>query len=134
MHINVPDDAVALTHVHPDLGQPQLSPADIKVMRDHKIPVYSVSKSGLYSIDGDGKTYQVFKGTDWMSKDFQGNKAFNDGIVPGHYTIRYEQDGKERTMDGGDGKGSYPLDAMNKLKKAGAKKVQTFGPNELKKK
>lgn len=134
MHINVPDDAVALTHVHPDLGQPQLSPADIKVMRDHKIPVYAVSKAGLFSIDGDGKTYQVFKGTDWLSKDFQGDKKFNEGIVPGHYTIRYEQDGKERTMDGGDGKGSYPLEAMNKLKKDGAKKVQTFGPGELKKK
>jgi hypothetical protein len=48
--------------------------------------------------------------------------------------LPYEQDGKERTMDGGDAKNSFPLDAMNKLKKAGAKKVQTFGPNELKKK
>lgn len=134
MHINIPDDAVALSHVHPDLGQPILSPADIKVMRDHKIPVYAVSKAGLFSIDGDGKPFQVFKSTDWMSKDFQGNKAFNDGIVPGHYTIRYEQDGKERTMDGGDAKNPYPLDLMKKLQQQGVKKIQTFGPGELRKK
>jgi hypothetical protein len=37
-------------------------------------------------------------------------------------------------MDGGDAKNPYPLEAMDKLKKAGAKKVQTFGPGELKKK
>ena len=80
----------------------------------------------------DGQVVKVFEGTDWMLKDFQGNEAFNNGIVPGHHTIRYEQDGKERTMDGGDGKGSYPLEAMNKLKQQGAKKVQTFGTGELK--
>ncbi|MGB6496348.1 MAG: hypothetical protein WBF09_05080 [Candidatus Acidiferrum sp.] len=131
MHLNIPNDAVALTHVHPDLGQPQLSPADIKVMQDHKIPVYAVSKAGLFTVDGDGKRFQVFKGTDWLSKDFRGNKKFNEGIVPGHYTIRYEQDGKEHTMDAGDAKNPYPLEAMNKLKKDGAKRIQTFEPGEL---
>lgn len=141
MHINVPDDAVALTHVHPDLGQPQLSPADIKVMRDHKIPVYSVSKAGLFSIDGDGKTYQVFKGTDWLSKDFRGNKAFNDGINPDGYTVRVQlKGGKEITVPAGNK--DYPLDLMNQIKKNGVKgidpkeikNVQTFGKGELKKK
>jgi hypothetical protein len=134
MHLNIPDGTIALSHVHPDLGQPPLSPADIKVMRNHHLPVYAVSKNGLWTIDGDGKPYQVFKGTDWMSKDFQGDLKFNQGIVSGHYTIRYEQDGKERTLDAGDVKNGYPIEAMKKLKDSGAKKVQTFGPGELKRK
>ena len=110
------------------LGQPQLSPADIKVMRDHKIPVYAVSKSGLYSIDGDGKTDQIFKGTDWQSKDFQGNKAFNDGIVPGHYTIRYEQGGKERTMDGGDAKNPYQVGSNEQIEERRCWAIRKFRP------
>jgi hypothetical protein len=132
MHLDVPTDTAYINHVHPDLGLPEPSPKDRETSQNFGVPVYAVSKHGLYMArPSDGQVVKVFDGTDWMGKDFQGNKAFNDGIVPGHYTIRYEQDGKERTMDGGDGKSAYPLDAMNKLKQQGAKKVQTFGPGEL---
>jgi hypothetical protein len=132
MHLDIPSDTAYINHVHPDLGLPEPSPKDRETSQKLNTPVYAVSKKGLYMVrPSDGGVVKVFDGTDWMDKDFQGNAAFNKGIVPGHYAIRYTQDGKEHTLDGGDAKNPYPLDAMKKLKKDGAKRIQTFGPGEL---
>jgi hypothetical protein len=141
MHINVPADTFAINHIHPNVGQPQLSPKDIETSRHLKMPVYAVSKDGLWTVDGDGKPFQVFKGTDWMGTDFQGDKAFNAGINPSGYTIRVTlKNGKEIAVPAPGDASKYPLDQMDEIKKSGikgvdpkqVKSVQAFGPGELK--
>ena len=81
---------------------------------------------------------KVFDGTNWMSKDFQGNKAFNDGINPDGYTIRVTvKGGKEITVPAGNK--DYPLDQMSRINLQGLKgidpkdikAVQTFGKGKL---
>jgi hypothetical protein len=135
MHINIPGDAVALSHVHPDLGQAILSPADIKVMHDNKIPVYAVSSKGLFTVDGEGKPFQVFKGTEWMGKDFQGDaanaKALDSSLKSGNYAIKYKQDGKEIVVDTGGQ--SYPLDQLKQLKSKGINNAIALNPDDIKK-
>src|SRR5579859_3918016 len=139
MHINIPSETAAITHVHPDIGLPQLSPADIKVMQSHHLPVYAVSKHGLYTVDADGKPYQVFSGTDWMTKNFQQDARNNKAIDSGNYVVKVQlKGGREIVMDSG-GK-NYPIDLLKKVKAKGGdgfssndvKSATAFGPGELK--
>ncbi len=140
MKLDVPTDTAYINHVHPDLGTAEPSPKDRETSQNFGVPVYAVSKHGLYMArPSDGQVVKVFDGTDWMGKDFQGNKAFNNGINPDGYTIRVQlKGGKEITVPAGNK--DYPLDLMNQIKKNGVKgidpkeikNVQTFGKGELK--
>ena len=86
MHLDVPTDTAYINHVHPDLGTAEPSPKDRETSQNFGVPIYAVSKHGLYMArPSDGQVVKVFDGTNWMSKDFQGNKAFNDGINPDGY-------------------------------------------------
>jgi hypothetical protein len=136
LHINVPGDTKYINHVHPDIGLPEPSPKDRETSQNLRMPVYAVSKSGLYMVNPtDQKVTKVFSGTEWMDKDFQGNKKFNDNISKDGYTVLVQtKDGKDVTINAGK---DYPIDLLKKIRSEGyngrkVKNAQAFGPGELK--
>jgi len=69
MKIDVPNDAFATAHTHPNERQQDPSVQDIDTAKKYGKPVYVVSRQGLYMVrPSDGKVIQVFKGTDWMDE------------------------------------------------------------------
>jgi hypothetical protein len=69
MKIDVPNDAFATAHTHPNERQQDPSVQDIDNAKKSGKPVYVVSRQGLYMVrPSDGKVIQVFKGTDWMDE------------------------------------------------------------------
>jgi hypothetical protein len=135
MHLNVPTDTAYINHVHPDLGLPEPSPKDRETSQNFGVPVYAVSKHGLYMArPSDGQVVKVFDGTDWMSKDFQGDAAFNKNISKDGYTVVVKTgDGKDIAISAGK---DYPIDLLKKIRSEGyngekVKNAQAFGPGEL---
>jgi hypothetical protein len=138
MHIDIPKGAIAINHVHPDLGLPEPSPRDVQTSQDWGIPVYAESKSGLYRVNPtDGTITKVFAGTEWMEKNPEEIAAFNKNISKDGYTVLVvTHEGKTITINAGK---DYPIELLVKLRKQGyegkkVKNAQAFGPGELKEK
>jgi hypothetical protein len=138
MHLDVPADTAYINHVHPDLGTAEPSPKDRETSQNFGVPVYAVSKHGLYMArPSDGQVVKVFDGTDWMGKDFQGDAAFNKNISKDGYTVVVKTgDGKDIAINAGK---DYPIDLLKKIRSEGyngqkVKNAQAFGPGELKEK
>jgi hypothetical protein len=50
----VPADAVAIAHTHPTAVDPKPSEQDIETARKLRVPVYTVSRSGIWKVAPDG--------------------------------------------------------------------------------
>lgn len=55
----VPADAVAIAHTHPTAGDPKPSPEDVATARRLGVPVYTVSRSGIWKAVPDGSIVPV---------------------------------------------------------------------------
>ncbi len=55
----VPADAVAIVHTHPDAGNPRPSPQDIETARRIGVPVYAVSRAGIWKAEPNGLVLAV---------------------------------------------------------------------------
>jgi hypothetical protein len=55
----VPADAVAIAHTHPAVVDPKPSEQDIETARQLRLPVYTVSRSGIWKAAPDGSVVAV---------------------------------------------------------------------------
>jgi hypothetical protein len=61
----VPRDAVAIAHTHPAAVDPKPSEKDIETARQLRVPVYTVSRSGIWKAGPDGSVVAVDDATWW---------------------------------------------------------------------
>jgi hypothetical protein len=64
---NVPRNALAVLHTHPNDSKDSPSEADSNESKALKMQGYVVSKTGLWHTDVDGKVTHVFSKPDWMT-------------------------------------------------------------------
>jgi len=62
----VPARAVAIAHTHPTAGDPKPSEQDVETARRLGVPVYTVSRSGIWKAMPDGSIVPV-RDSDWWS-------------------------------------------------------------------
>ena len=62
----VPADAVAIAHTHPTRVDPKPSPQDAETARRLRVPVYTVSRSGIWKAMPDGSILPV-RDSGWWS-------------------------------------------------------------------
>lgn len=55
----VPVDAVAIVHTHPAVVDPKPSPKDVETARRLRMPVYAVSRTGIWKADPNGLVVAV---------------------------------------------------------------------------
>ncbi|HET6266564.1 MAG TPA: hypothetical protein VFG11_02520 [Acidobacteriota bacterium] len=51
----LPGNAIALVHTHPNFADPKPSRGDIKAARQIRLPIYTVSRSGIWMVTPDGR-------------------------------------------------------------------------------
>jgi hypothetical protein len=61
----VPADAIAIVHTHPLAVDPKPSPQDIATARRIRVPVYTVSRVGIWRASPDGSVVAVEDETWW---------------------------------------------------------------------
>jgi hypothetical protein len=61
----VPDGLAGMVHTHPNRRDPRPSPADILMAKKLHIPVFIISKNGLWMSAPDGKISRVMKYVDF---------------------------------------------------------------------
>jgi hypothetical protein len=64
--MNVPNDALAVIHTHPNHSGDRPSQADVGAAVASKKTIYVTSRTGLWAVDPGGKTTQVFSSPLWM--------------------------------------------------------------------
>ncbi|MFI5120431.1 MAG: hypothetical protein ACHQM4_08465 [Thermoanaerobaculia bacterium] len=55
----IPADAVAIVHTHPVVVDPRPSPQDIETARRVGVPIYTVSRAGIWKVEPDGSIAAV---------------------------------------------------------------------------
>ena len=63
----VPADAVAIVHTHPTAIDPKPSGQDVETARQLRVPVYTVSRSGIWKAAPDGSVVAVDDARWWTS-------------------------------------------------------------------
>ncbi len=63
----VPADAVAIAHTHPTAGDPRPSEQDVATARRLGVPVYTVSRSGIWKAVPDGSVVSVDDAQWWSA-------------------------------------------------------------------
>jgi len=60
----LPGNAIALVHTHPNFADPKPSRGDVKAARQIRLPIYTVSRSGIWVVTSDG-TIVALLGERW---------------------------------------------------------------------
>jgi hypothetical protein len=61
----VPAEAVAIVHTHPAMVDPRPSSQDIQTARSVGMPIYTVSRAGIWKVEPDGRVFAVDDGDWW---------------------------------------------------------------------
>jgi hypothetical protein len=67
--MRIPSDAMSVVHTHPNMLQDNPSKGDIASARKAGIPIYIVSRSGLWMADPNGNVTHVYSDPNWMNKN-----------------------------------------------------------------
>lgn len=71
--MNIQPGTKDIVHTHPNMLEDRPSIGDIKAAKKAGLPIYVVSRSGLWMTDGSGKVTNVFSDPNWMTKPVPNN-------------------------------------------------------------